>query len=203
VYYENNGATSNTQGRLYLSGGSYGSGSYATLLGSTTTFVSAVVNPNAIITADSTSTVEFAGGQSFVLCSFNNTGRLLISGGRTQFPQAIREIQDNNSDVYASLTSMPLQPTTLAATLQVSGGVLDLATWDTDLPPLILDGGGLTGSGVLSIVRASTWTAGSMSGTGKTLVQPGTTLTMSGSTTKSLGRLLRNLGSVRIPLTLG
>lgn len=192
--YNNFNHTEVTSGRLELFGGSYSAeGDYQALTGGILAFGNAVVDVNATIRGDAASTIEFASGVNNVYCSFINPGRLWITGGYTKFPKAGMQI---DGDHYVLSPGVVFASDSVGSALQVSGGTVDLTQWDLLLPALTLDGGELTGSGELSLVKPSTWSSGYMTGTGKTLVI-GTTLTLTTIGEKHLARLLRNFGNVR------
>jgi hypothetical protein len=61
---------------------------------------------------------------------------------------------------------------------------------------LVLDGGNLSGTGVVSALQQMIWTEGAMSGGGLTVVPSGSTLVLSNSFALSLGRTLENRGTI-------
>src|SRR6185503_13912881 len=62
---------------------------------------------------------------------------------------------------------------------------------------LTLGGGSLTGTGTLNVNNVMTWSAGAMSGSGRTVIAPGAILTITNNAVLTLtGRTLENGGTV-------
>ena len=78
-------------------------------------------------------------------------------------------------------------------TATLAGGILDVGTtFRADGGDM--SGGILTGAGTLTTDGALTWSGGTMSGTGKTVVSLGATLTLSSTNYKDLSRVLEVQG---------
>ncbi len=97
----------------------------------------------------------------------------------------------HSGTLLVSGSAVNLTPAPTVATMRVTGGVLNLATGATDatVANLQLIGGTLTGPGDVTITGPTTWSGGTMSGTGTTFTNG--LLTMNG-TTRTLARTLEN-----------
>jgi YD repeat-containing protein len=81
-------------------------------------------------------------------------------------------------------------------TATINSGIATVGA-DTVVDTLILDGGTLTGPGTLTVSNELTWTAGMMSGTGKTVIGPGATLLLDNDANVVISqRTLENRGMV-------
>src|SRR5262249_53554359 len=76
----------------------------------------------------------------------------------------------------------------------IGSGTVTVNT-DTTVSNLVLSGGTIAGGAVLSVVSNFTWTAGTMSGSGTTLMGGSSLLNISTATSKSLERRLQVNGS--------
>ncbi len=152
---ENYNATWVTKGRLSLSGAVHSSNGsfYATTGGVLAYGGTALVEMDALISADNSSVIEFS-GQIDLSCVYDNQGTSLFSSGTTKLHQ-IAQTFSNGS--YSSTQGTRLL--NLGSLVYIrSSAVCDMTTWDLELPPLILEGV-LTGSGSLTLISA-VWNSG-------------------------------------------
>ncbi len=77
----------------------------------------------------------------------------------------------------------------------IAGGVVSV-TNGVQVAGINLTGGTIDGAGLLSLRTNFTWSAGTLSGTGTTLLESGVALLISGSSSKTLNRRLDNHGTV-------
>jgi uncharacterized repeat protein (TIGR01451 family) len=86
--------------------------------------------------------------------------------------------------------------TGLSGLLSLSGGMLYL-DGSASVPAVHLSSGTLAGSSILTVTEVMTWTGGTMTGSGMTVIAAGADLSLSGGYGKSLdGRVLDNQGTV-------
>ncbi len=120
-------------------------------------------------------------------------------------PAAGDEVIITNSGTYTVTLNASASPARLILggdsgiqTLAIPGSTLTLQTegWVIGNGVLVLSGGTLTGTGTLTVSNVMSWTEGTMSGGGATVIAAGATLNISGSAQKNLDqRTLRNLGT--------
>ncbi len=193
VPFQNYNATyAQSAGRLYLSYGSYTSrGSYYALNGGTLAFGFAIVDGSAYINADPSSTIEFASGNNYLYCTYNNLGKTYVTGGYTLFA--------NSGSVLREATYGPRQGVNmtngLGSSLQASAGTLDLDSWDLTVPTTTLDGSTITGTGTLSVVSLL-FKSGAWSGTGVTQIVGNMTINGDNTVSRIIGRLMQNFGTL-------
>ena len=83
----------------------------------------------------------------------------------------------------------------VTGTLSIGGsGTLALGR-DLSVPSLVMDGGGISGAGHLTVTSACSWTGGSMSGAGLTTIPAGVTWTLGSNGVTSLSRTFENSGA--------
>lgn len=107
--------------------------------------------------------------------SLNGTGDLLLTGGLVNFNGNF--FSTNNNVTISSSANAHFIGTGTLANVSFSGA-------------------NIAGGGVLNVLTQMTWTAGSMSGGGRTVIGSNATLTINQPTRQSLGRVLDNAGTV-------
>ncbi len=199
AYLINDNEVYSVKGRLFLAGGSYSSnGTYYALNGGSLAFGNAKMENGVNLTADSVSTIEWAYGNNYPYCTYNVTGQTWVTGGYTLFPKTAKLPVGDHYEYVQGITLVA----GLGNKFHLGGGTFDLSTWNLTLPDTLLDypGGILTGTGQLKITNA-TWQAGTMAGTGQTvvigqMVLNGYPYSSTSTVKRVLSRLLRNEGSL-------
>jgi hypothetical protein len=159
-------------GALYLLGGGAWSGSCTFSAGGSLTVLGNTTFTAAATFAGAAGSINFLGGQSSIAGSLG-AAPLSVSGG--------------------SVVVTGTWPA--ATTLAVSGGLAQFDSTGT-FATLQLTGGTLTGAGDLTFTGAMTWSAGTMAGTGRTIVASTSALTFAGSATRTLSRPMENAGTI-------
>lgn len=96
-----------------------------------------------------------------------------------------------------SSANVTIQSVTSAAALQITAATYSVAMGSSISNNFTLNGGELTGAGNLSVTSGEfNWTAGTMSGSGQTVIAAALTGTISGTGDKFLGRTLTNAGNI-------
>ncbi|NBU11450.1 MAG: hypothetical protein EBS84_20975, partial [Proteobacteria bacterium] len=127
------------------------------------------------------------------------------SAARTFTITVNQVIQDRNAVAYVwnggtGDWSDPAKWTPVGVPDQIDSAQIDSGTVNVTNPvvlaDLILTGGSLAGSGVISVTTSLVWTGGSMDGAGRTTIPRNALLTLSGAAEKNLNRQLDNYGTV-------
>jgi hypothetical protein len=169
VSFNNYGLLEVQTGTLLFNGDLTNSGT-ASLLAGTLTCIGRMANNGIVVCAPGTSGHFFGNGAGNGTFTAPATALIEFGGAYTLNPGA----QLNGTGLY-----------------RVSGGGL---VANTDLSVQNLDlAAGLSGMGVLTVSNVLNWTAGFMSGSGRTLIAPGATLNISNNVT--LDRTLENAGT--------
>jgi hypothetical protein len=178
VSFNNSGAVEIRTGTLSLSGGGTHSGSFAVPAGT------ALILSGGTHSADAGSSIAGA-------------GELAVIGGTTANLAGLVNVSGSNtfSGGTASLTGNYVCTNN---TLTLSGGTANFnGTGEVSPAVLNLSAGTLGGSNLVTVGSLMTWTAGTMSGGGRTIIQPGATLNLSGFGSATLSsRTLENAGTV-------
>lgn len=85
---------------------------------------------------------------------------------------------------------------TLAEAMTLSGGTLTVSQASSLGGSFTFSAGVISGAGTVTFTSALTWTGGSMTGAGQTVIGSGATASLSGAGTKGLGRTLTNNGTI-------
>jgi hypothetical protein len=102
-------------------------------------------------------------------------------------------------NVNASPTSLTLGGVSGTQSLVIASSTLSLGAASAVIGNGVLElsGGTLSGAGTLNVSNVLNWTAGAMSGSGRTVIAPGATLNLANASTVSLNpRTVENAGSV-------
>ena len=98
-------------------------------------------------------------------------------------------------DIVAS-GDVTIKSVTSDSPIEISGGSFSVAEPST-LSDLVVSNGTLTGDGVVTVTDTLSWSGGTMSGTGKTVLASGANGAISGtSANKIVGRTLENAGTI-------
>jgi len=156
---------------------------------------------NGIVNKNGTNAATFSRSDTASILQFNNYGVVNVNAGSVDAVTGGSTIGTYN---LATSTTLSLggamtfgTGSTIAGdgdVLLTSGGVITIqgqCTWHN----AEIDNANISGGGDLTLAGASSWTGGSMSGAGKTIVPAGATLTLSGGS-HSLSRRLENSGSL-------
>ena len=148
-------------------------------------------------------TVDIEAGTLSWNSTLTNTGLVTLAPGTTNRFSVSSALSSGPFNVPAgALTELNSGTLTLAAGAQlngaglyrINGGTLRANT-DLSLSNLDLSGFSLDGSGVVTINNAMNWTAGNMTGSGRTVIPPGATLNISNPNSINLSRTLENGGT--------
>jgi hypothetical protein len=122
----------------------------------------------------------------------------LILAGETIVLDGLVDIQGGISTTGGGTAALTGQILCTNNTLNLSFGTVSFAGTGVVTPAVVnLNGGTLDGSMLVTVAHSMNWTAGAMSGTGRTLVPSGVTLMMSNTSPVYLdGRTLENAGTV-------
>ena len=193
----------NTYSKLLVRGGSV----TIDLGGATQTVNSPMFNGSFVVARDSgdTASLTLTNGtlsavDGFIAAAAGSSGTLIVSGNGARLTLTDSLFIGGNSSAAGGSGTLTTSP---GAVVTV-GGALKLwsanATVDNSgamtVSRLDLAGGTLKGSGNLTVTGVSTWTAGTMDGTGTTVIPPGGTLTIGNSAPINLYRPLRNSGTI-------
>ena len=151
-------------------------------------------------------TMDFSAGTTFQLSGgvFTSSASSSITGpaefrltGAQATLNGLVNLSGNHTFTFGSVT---LNGNYICTnnTLVVGSGTAAIFNGATPVTPsvLILDGGNLSGTGVVSALQQITWTEGSMTGGGLTIVPSGSTLMLSNAFALTLGRTLENRGTI-------
>jgi hypothetical protein len=173
VSFNNSGTVEIQTGTLNLSGGGTHSGSFS-------------VPSGTALTLDGTHT---AGASS----SISGAGRFAVNGGTATLAGLVNVSGSNTfSASTANLTGNYICTNN---TLTISGTAIFDGTGIV-APAVVVLSGTLGGSNLVTVGSVMNWTAGLMSGSGRTLIVPGAALNLSSATGVSLTRTLENSGTV-------
>ncbi len=150
--------------------------------------------------------VNFAGGTVNDPGSYNVSGNLSVTGGTANLSGAITNLGPGLSATGGALNltgSIPGSAYTFTSGITISGGTVNLSTGAAiTASTLNQSGGTLTGTDVLTVTGATTWTGGTMSGNSVTNVEGGLTLggtTINVTYDESLSkRTLNNFGTATL-----
>lgn len=172
VPFNNYGTVDIQTGTLSLAYGGVNNGAMTIETGATFSM------PFGTFTSSSTSSITGAGGLTVSGATANLAGFVNLGGTNTC------------SQGTANFTGICFFTNNI---LNISGGTVNFNASGAISPSVInLTGGALAGSDQVTALNSMTWSAGTMSGSGKTVVAPGATLNASG--TMTLSRPLENAG---------
>jgi hypothetical protein len=143
-------------------------------------------------------TLNLAGGTHTAgpSSSITGAGHLTVSGGTASLAGLVNVSGSNTfSGGFANLTGNTICTNN---TLTISGGTANFSGTGTVSPAVVLfSSGTLDGSNVVTVGSLMNWTAGTMNGSGRTIIQPGATLNLAVPNAVGLtSRTLENGGTV-------
>ncbi len=125
------------------------------------------------------------------------TGGTKVDGGTVSFPGAVAGLGGTLTVNGGSVTFLGTIPAAGPAVTIDGGGTANFSSNNLTIPSLNLAGGTLTGSAVVTVSGALSWSGNStMSGGGQTVAQGTTTIDADGSTAYLVGRTLLNQGTM-------
>lgn len=178
VAFNNYGAVTILNGNLLLAGGGIQNGTIPVTAGSVLTFGNGTFTGNPSITG--AGTLMVTGGNVNLGGTINLSGSNIFSGGALDF-----------TGNYACTNNMVISGCT--ASFDGTGPIT---------PPILnLTGGSLGGAQNVTVTSAMNWAAGSMVGSGRTIILGGATLTINnpGNFISLTGRTLDNAGTILWP----
>ena len=145
-------------------------------------------------------TLRFNGGTHNVNAGANVTGTEVTFDLGTITIASTYNVSGTTSVNGATVGFTPASTiTSLGATLTVTLGTLNLASGDPiALTTLTLTTGTLSGSDNITVSGVTTWSGGTMSGSGTTSIAPGGTLDLLGAAKTLDGRTLNNAGTATV-----
>ena len=163
-------------GTLNLGGGGTHSGSFTTPAG-TALALGGTHNAGAASSITGAGQLAISGGTANFAGLVNVTGSNIVSGGTANF----------TGDTFCTNN-----------TVAISVGTANFSGSGLVSPSVVrLTSGTLSGSGIVTVLSAMTWTDGSMTGSGRTVIAPGATLTVSNPGLVNIStRTLENGGTV-------
>lgn len=174
------------------------SGTFRKSAGTGTSIVSGLSFNNSGIVAIQTGTLSCTG-------SFTNNGVVNLSGGTTNRLLAGGSSSGAFNAPAGTLVEWTGGTFTLSTGAQLNGaGLYRLNGGSLTVNPnlivenldLIHSSSSLSGAGVVTVAGAMNWTAGTMSGSGRTIIPAGVTLNLALSSSATLARTLENGGTV-------
>jgi hypothetical protein len=181
-------------GMLALNGGGSSNGSFSAVAGTTLAFGGG----HALLASSSVNTagmVEFVSGTNTVAGSFNVGTSTEFSGGTTTFSGTVSGVGSSIVASGGAGVFNNAQAVSVSA-LQVSGGTLTFNnTGGASSSMFSLANGLLSGTSNVTVSGASTWTAGTMTGAGRTQANGALTLSGAGLKDISNGRTLATAGT--------
>ena len=109
---------------------------------------------------------------------------------------SLNEFTSDEAFVLSGGTLTVANTVSINNTFTLSGGTANFNGLSSSVNSLNFTNGFIGGEGNLTLNGPSTWSRGTMSGTGRTIVASGATLNMEGTTQKALNRTLDNQGTI-------
>jgi len=153
------------------------------------------------VALNNTGRLQVTNGAVTAATSANNSGRidlaagtaLTFSGNSTTLGGS--DITGGGQVTLANGTHNLLGQITTTGTVTLASGTMNISAPHT-LARLTLTGGTLQGGSDLSVTNVFTWSGGTMSGAGRTIVGAGATGSLTTGNTKGLNRTLENSGTL-------
>ncbi len=188
VRFNNTGLADFQTGQLRFSGGGTSTGSFTVPTGLTLGFAGGTHNLNTGASVAGAGAVVFSEGTvNFNGGTYNITTSTQATGGTANFNSGVTVSNVGPLTVTSGALNFSNAETIVSPTsLTISGGTLNLSTGGPiNTTTLSLSGGTLDGTDTVTVSGATTWSAGSMSGTGTTRTEGTLSLTANSTLTMS------------------